>query len=210
MASSLHGRNVPDIDTGPWDQSLIVGDHSDVPSSSASSSYPLPPMNAPLKAYQQHNTYPSPVAQSRNTIPSPSYPTYPHSDRLTPSSYNDSPGFNTMRDIRDEPRSHTHYNYSSQGYDHHPLPPPSQSPPLSTPPIHSTSYHSPREPSVPYPHRRSMTEPQHYSIGPGFQHLPNPAQPHHTAIRLPSPPVVNHHHLPRNVYGSDNRMNPMS
>ncbi|KAF9016793.1 hypothetical protein BDZ89DRAFT_395866 [Hymenopellis radicata] len=39
-------------------------------------------------------------------------------------------------------------------------------------------------------------------------HLPHPAQPHHNAIRLPSPPVV-HAQISRNVYGPDGRISPM-
>ncbi|KAF8920226.1 hypothetical protein CPB85DRAFT_1429036 [Mucidula mucida] len=209
LTSSVPSRSVPDMEGGTWDQTLLLSDHqSDVPSSSASSSYPLPPMNPQVP--KSYHSYPSPVPPSRNALPGASYissqASYSHSDRQLSAGYN-TPSFNNnnMRDVREEPRSH--YSYSTQPSFHdHPLP--SQTSPTSTPPIHTSSYHSnsPREPALPYPHRRSMTDPQQgFSIGQGFPHLPHPAQPHHTAIRLPSPPVV-HAHMPRNAYGPDGRI----
>ncbi|KAK0204707.1 hypothetical protein DFS33DRAFT_682987 [Desarmillaria ectypa] len=210
LATTVPPRSVTEVEGGSWDQTLMINDQqSDVPSSSASSSYPLPPMNPP--PIKQYASYTSPVPTSRNSLPSSVYissqNSYSHSaDRPVSSAYTNSAGF-VVRDVRDEPRSH--YSYSPQS-SFHDNSMPSQSPPNTAPPLHSSSYHSPRETSLSYPpHRRSLTEPQQFSINQAYPHLPNPVQ---HGIRLPSPPKLqdsSHTHMSRNAYGPDGRINPI-
>ncbi|KAG7449550.1 uncharacterized protein BT62DRAFT_1001841 [Guyanagaster necrorhizus] len=92
-------RSVSDIDGGPWDTSMVMEEqHSDVPSSSASSTYPLPSLNS--------------QSTSRSTMPGNAYiPTQSgfsqSADRMS-SSYSNNSGF-VMRDESDikirDPRS---------------------------------------------------------------------------------------------------------
>jgi hypothetical protein len=188
---------------------------SDMPSSSASSSYALPPMSAlPVSSKPvQYNPYPSSLSSSSRSpmYISNSQTNYPHSaDRPMGSSYS-SPNFTMRNPIRDEQRNH--YSYSTSPY-------PSHDDTLQTPPAAAVSaplHNQHRDTSLPYPSRRAMTEPQsnYSSVNTGFAnlHLPSPQ-----SIRLPSPPQglqdsrsSNGSHLTsRHPYGTDGRISGMS
>ncbi|KAJ4480080.1 hypothetical protein J3R30DRAFT_3873875 [Lentinula aciculospora] len=201
MSSQSPESAIVGLDDPAWDQTIVMSDtHSDLPSSSASSSYPLPPMSAPPSSkYIQYNPYPPPSRSS--SVSGPVYmnsqPTYVQStDRSMSSSSYPSPTFPSIRlDARQEAR--TPYSYSHSPYDSDSL---VQNAPPSAPP----HMHSQRDPSLSYPTRRSITEP--YNVDVGYSHLPNPISQH--PIHGPSPPQpqdngVGHHSQltnPRHLY----------
>ncbi|KAK7044178.1 hypothetical protein VNI00_007898 [Paramarasmius palmivorus] len=223
---------VQNVDDGAWEQTIMMSD-SDLPSSSASSSYPLPPMSAPPPMSSKsihYNPYPNSMSSAASSLPSSSRtmssPMFLHSqtnhsysDRSVGTSYG-SPTFAMRGDVRDESR--THFSYSPSPYQSHDTIQPHHTPTAQAvaPGLaHSQSHPPPpREAPLPsYPHRRSLTEPQPpYSLNQGFPHLP----PVHgnQSIRLPSPPRVPNqdgvphppHHLPPRNYGPDGRINSMS
>lgn len=229
MTSSMPSRSSQVLEGSQWDQTIIMTDQqSDMPGSSTSATFQLPPMSAPLPSKSlQYASYSMP-SSSRNSMPSMGYMNsqanqinYPHSgDRPMGSSYS-SQGFSMRGELRDESRTQQYNTYPYQSHDTnmHPQSPPSTAASMQSQPqsqSQSHSHHGGREttsPSGPFPHRRSLTEPQGYSIGQGFPHLPNPLQSHHN-IRLPSPPrlqdngsgSVGHH---RQLYGPDGRVGPM-
>ncbi|KAI3613768.1 proteophosphoglycan ppg4 [Moniliophthora roreri] len=227
MGTSIGSRApVQSVEDGVWEQTIIMSD-SDLPSSSASSTYPLPPMSAPPPISSKpisYNPYPNSLSSSSSlpsssrSMPSPmflnSQPNYSHSaDRPIGTSYG-SPTFTMRSDIRDDSRHH--YSYSPSPYQSHDTLHTHHGASAVAPGIaHSQSHPPQREPPVSYPHRRSLTEPQQaYSINSGFPHLPNPIHSNQ-GIRLPSPPRlpsqdgVAHNQPPRN-YGPDGRINSMS
>ncbi|THV02845.1 hypothetical protein K435DRAFT_962814 [Dendrothele bispora CBS 962.96] len=183
-------------DASPWEQTILIHDQHqqqpDHPSSSASNSYPLPPMSAPAVSSKsiQYNPYPNTLtSSSASSSRSPMYignsqTNYSHSaDRPMPSSYG-SPSFTTVRNpVREDQRGGGggHYSYSPSPYQPHddsPLPAPVSAP------IH----HSNRDSSVPYSTRRSLTEPQPSYPGTMHSGFPNLQLPSPQNIRLPSPP----------------------
>ncbi|KAL0067860.1 hypothetical protein AAF712_005028 [Marasmius tenuissimus] len=212
---SVMGTSVGSVvDDSVWDQSIIMTE-SELPSSSASSSYPLPPMSAPAMSSKpiHYSPYPSslPTPSSlpaSRSISSPMYmssqPNYAHSvERPVGNGYG-SPTFSIRGDVRDEsPR--TQYSYAQSSYQSHDS--------LHSHHNSSTVGH-PQHPSarehLPYHPRRSMTEPQQpFTINQGFPHLPNPMS--HQGVRLPSPRLQENSaiHLPRS-YAPDGRITPMS
>lgn len=220
LTAPMPSRPVQVLDSGPWDQPIIMNEQpSDVPGPSASPTYQLPPMSAPLPSKSMHYPYtnslppssrPS-IANNMYMVPQPSYP-HSSADRPMGSAYG-SQAFLLRGDVRDEPRQQ--YSYEQSSFQSHDSNMHSQSPPASAPPAHSQSPLSQRESSsaLPYPHRRSLTEPQGFSIGQGFPHLPTPVQAPHS-IRLPSPRLQDSgghsHPPPRSTYGPDGRLNSMT
>ncbi|KAK7454468.1 hypothetical protein VKT23_011224 [Stygiomarasmius scandens] len=208
-------------DSSPWEQTILIQDqhhhhHSDLPSSSASNSYPLPPMTAPVSSKSvQYNPYPNPLPSSSSRSPmyigsSSQNSNYP--DRPMSSSYG-SPNFTMRNPVRDDQRGQ--YSYSPSPYQSHDDSSIQSTPAsVSAPSIH----HSQRDTSLPYTTRRSLTEPQPSypaSIQSGF---PNLQLPSPQGIRLPSPPQglqdtrggTAGHLSSRHPYGPDGRISGMS
>ncbi|KAL0577651.1 hypothetical protein V5O48_004340 [Marasmius crinis-equi] len=216
---------VQNVDDSVWDQTIIMSD-SDLPSSSASSSYPLPPMSAPPMSSKpiQYSPYPnslptpSSLPSSSRPLSSPMYlssqPNYAHpAERSVGASYG-SPTFSIRGDVRDEP-PRTQYTYAQSSYQSHETLHSHHNSSNVSSGAHTPSQHQHQHPSardhIPYAPRRSMTEPQQpYTINQGFPHLPNPMS---QGIRLPSPPRLQENHgvhiSPRN-FGPDGRINSMS
>ncbi|KAF8969259.1 hypothetical protein BDZ97DRAFT_1796815 [Flammula alnicola] len=217
------------IDDGNWNDTLLLNDHpqrhhhpDDVPGPS-DMPYHIAPMTAPVAAplavkplqYSYNHTFPSSSRSLSNSLYAVSPIPYSHSsDRPMGSSYGVQ-NFNIRGDIRDEP-SRQQYSYNQSFTPHDPNLH-SQTP---SPNIHSHlhNHHSTQEESpLPYaPHRRSLTDPQGFSLGEGFPHLPNPTHLQHN----PRPPDYmreqdNHNmHLTvssrSGAYGPDGRLNPIS
>ncbi|KAJ3785637.1 hypothetical protein GGU10DRAFT_291884 [Lentinula aff. detonsa] len=202
MSSHSPESDIVRLDDPAWDQTIVMTDtQSDLPSSSTSSSYPLPPMSAPPSSKPiQYNPYPTSRGSSGSgSVYLNSQSAYPQpTDRSMSSSSYPSPDFSSMRlDPREENRSH--YSYSPSPYD--------GSLQNNTPPSAPLHLHPQRDSaSLSYSTRRSITEP--YTVGSGFPHLPN-AMTHHS-IHVPSPSrlqdngVGHHAHLPgpRHVYNT--------
>ncbi|KAJ3891548.1 hypothetical protein GG344DRAFT_76808 [Lentinula edodes] len=178
MSSHSPESAIVRLDDPAWDQTIVMSDtQSDLPNSSASSSYPLPPMSAPPSTKSiQYNPYPS---TSRSSSGSGS--TYMNSQ----SNYSQS-GDRSMNninysiplvrlDVREEPR--THYAYSPSPYDSNVQ----NTPPPSAPP----HLHSQRDSSISYSIRRPIIEP--YTLESGFPQLPHHVSPHGMHVSSPSP-----------------------
>ncbi|KAF9266545.1 hypothetical protein L218DRAFT_985658 [Marasmius fiardii PR-910] len=196
------------VDDSVWEQTIIMSD-SELPSSSASSSYPLPPMSAPPPDIPSKVTYHpfsnglAPSSLPSRSLSSPVYmnspPSYTHSaERPLGNGYN-TPSYTIRGDIPS--RTHLPYTHTVYQSHEHPTVGSGPSPQLTT-----------REP-LPYPHRRSMTEPQQpYTINQVFPHLPVPTMSHQ-GIRLPSPPRLQDGHgvnFSNRDYDTDGRINSIS
>ncbi|KAL0954643.1 hypothetical protein HGRIS_003597 [Hohenbuehelia grisea] len=226
ITASMSPRGLPLIEN-TWDQPLLMSDqHPDTTMGSPSTSYPLTPMSAPLPTKPFHySSYPSNdmSASARHTLSTgPLYNMTPQTPYAQPEE-RPSNGYNgpyLMRatDARDGSRQTDYTAYQSyQSHD-----PSMQSPPATAPlpsqshPLHPQSHPAQQRDSysataLPYPHRRSMTEPQ-FTIGSGFPHLPHPMQ----ATRVPSPPHIQEPAHPQNpyprtaTYTSDGRLNTIA
>ncbi|KAF5392261.1 hypothetical protein D9757_001515 [Collybiopsis confluens] len=192
------------IDDPVWDQAIVMADGtSDIPNTSSASPYALPSMSGPTssKPMSQYNPYPN-SAPRTSTMSVPMYinsqTSYSHSsDRSMSSSY-PSPTFPPLHmDQRDESRAHYSYSPPFDSHLQHDTSPPS-----------SMHIHSQLDASLPYPNRRSHTEPHvPYSIDSSY-HLANSMS--HSGIRLPSPPRLQdgggEHHsqlsAPRHVFNT--------
>jgi hypothetical protein len=177
-------------------------------SSTTSTSYQLPPVNAPVPSKVLHYpSYSNSIPPSnRNSVSGSMYlpnsqQNYSHStDRPMGTAY--SSGYVMRNDGRQDSQQQQ-YSYSQQSFptstdNNHNMTTPSHPP---TPSLHSQA-------RDPFPHRRSLTDPQGYrTIVNQFPHLPNPAHGLTHGIRLPSPPRLQDSstNLPCTVYGNDGR-----
>ncbi|KAF8623700.1 hypothetical protein AX17_007398 [Amanita inopinata Kibby_2008] len=198
LTVSMPTRSMQVIESGTWDDQLIINDQQSDVSAPSGSSYAIN-MNAPSPMKPLHFTsYSSPSPSSRNSTSSLYIPTtaqYPHStDRVTIASYRGHT-YTQSEDMHDEPprnysTTYSHSTFQPSDSDLHAHSPPP--PPPSIPPPHS--HH--RESPLPYPHRRCMTDPQGYPLSQGYLHLPHPAQLQHDA-RGPEYPRLpdSHGHL---------------
>ncbi|EGN99087.1 hypothetical protein SERLA73DRAFT_108396 [Serpula lacrymans var. lacrymans S7.3] len=219
-------RNLSVMEPTAWEDSMIMTDqqqqapqqqHQPPPEpqiSSSSTPYHLPAVSAPmLKKNAQQFTFPNPMStSSRNSMSNsiympPSQSSFSHTaDRPMGGGYNDMSYL-----LRED--THHHYSYSQPSFspaDHN-----MQTHPASAQqPMHQQTHASHREPAaqppptLPFPHRRSVTEPQGYrTITNQLPHLPNPVQQAH-GIRLPSPPTLHDVNGPRHAYtNTGSRMN---
>lgn len=230
----MPARSTPVIGSGSWDDTMLLHDQqSDVPCP-PDSPYGMPmsapvPMSAPssLKPLHHYSSYTSSsLPSSRNSMPSLYVgPTthYPGSSDRVPNPVYDGHSYLVRSDIRDEPPRHYPATYPHSTFQATEVEMQVHTPPPSIPapqPIH-------RESSMPYPHRRSLTEPQGYTISQGYLHLAhssqlqqdarNPdypqlpdsnGQPHHPPPQPHPPP---HPHQPhRSLFGADGHINSMS
>ena len=201
-------RAVQVLDGSNWEQSLLLPEHSDSHMSSATSTpYQLPPVNAPVPSKVLH--YPSYSnsipPSSRNSVSSGMYmpnsqQNYSHStDRPMGGAY--SSGYVMRNDVRQDSQQQQ-YSYSQQSF---PTSSTDSNHNMTTSSHQSTHSQAQRDP---FPHRRSLTDPQGYrTIVNQFPHLPNPAHGLTHGIRLPSPPRLqdSSNNLPCTVYGNDGR-----
>ncbi|KAI5828609.1 hypothetical protein K523DRAFT_244129 [Schizophyllum commune Tattone D] len=227
------------VDSGPWDQAILMNEQqSEVPPSATSSSFSLPPLpsspmptkNLPQSSYPPYQSgLPPPpppprgsissMQSSTNVYASPQPYAQSVNERPPLSSYASS-SYNVRGDVRDDPRSQ--YSFSQQSF-----PPPDvalhdeRNGPSSAP-LHAPPHHAPpRESPLPYSQRRSVTDPQ------GYGQPLSQAQAHHHqqqqqqqaymsqaahGIRLPSPPRLPDGHLPslRPAYGPDGTINSLA
>jgi hypothetical protein len=193
--SSGHPMTVID---GNWSETILLNEHQhptqhtdDIQHSSTEMTYHITPMSAPMSAplpvkplhYPYNGTFASSSRSLTNThhlyLGSPAPYSHSPSDRPMASSYN-GPHF-IRGEIRDESRQQYPYFAHSDSNVHSQTP----SPGLHA---HSQNLQSSRESPLPYPlpNRRAVTDPQGFSIGQGFPHLPNPSQPQHN-LRPPAP-----------------------
>lgn len=184
------------MDASSWDQGSRLQDLSDLPDSSMSSTFSLPPLSAKSLSY----TY------SSSSLPS--------SGRSSMNGLYLNPAFTNSADIglsngyasgqnyvlRDDVQDDRHYSFSqsasfqSQDINMHPH---STSPAPNHQQQRDTSYET---------HRRTMPEPQ-------FAHgQPYPHRVHNHTIRLPSPPDLQDGmaHPHSHPFGVDGRINSMS
>ncbi|KAF8150769.1 hypothetical protein B0H34DRAFT_666093 [Crassisporium funariophilum] len=228
---SMSSRPMTVIESNSWDESMLLShqhqqqqqqqQQSEV-AGSLDTSYQLASLSAPLPVKPlQYPSYTNSLPSSSRLLPHDLYTGnpgtsnhhYPHtSDRPMGGNYG-SQNIAMRTEIREEP-SRQQYSYM-QSYQHDAH---SQSP---SPSIHSHDYsHNPnpntnlqRDSPLPYPHRRSLTDPQGFSIGQGFPHLPNPAQLQHNPGPSDYIRHQDHVHLATSsrsgVYAHDGRLNPI-
>ncbi|KDR78913.1 hypothetical protein GALMADRAFT_224164 [Galerina marginata CBS 339.88] len=222
LTVSMSSRPMTVIEPSSWSESMLLNDHhqqhTDI-SGPSDSPYHLAPMSAPLplKPLQYptyNNTFPSTSRPLSTNLYTGSQNNYSHSsDRPMAHSY-DSQNFNIRGEIRDEPRQQYSYAQSFPSHDpnvhSHSTPPPTIPSNANT---HHNNHNTQRESPLPYPHRRSLTDPQGFSIGQGFPHLPSPAQLVHHSRTPDYMRQTDNMHLTApsrsGAYGSDGRLNQM-
>ena len=205
------------MDSSAWNESMLLDDqshqtqqshqHSDIAESSNS------PYQLSAVSTKQYLSYVNSIASSSRQLPSDVYVNSPNvyaqsPDRPVDGNYGGH-NFSPRGEIRDEIRQQYIYTHP---YQHDPNMR-SQSPsPITQSHPHVNSVQ--RDPAIPFPHRRSSVDPQGYSIGQDFPHLPNPVQ----LQQHPRPPdhhrQPDHLHVPTTVsrpahYGPDGRLNPV-
>jgi hypothetical protein len=218
IAASMSSHPVAVMEPSAWDDSMLLDDqshqtqqshqHSDLAEPS-NSPYHLSAMPAPqavsTKQYLSYVNIASSSRQLSSDVYLSSPNAYPQSpDRPTGGNYG-AQNFSPRREIREELRQQYVYPHP---YQHDPNMR-SQSPsPITQSHPHVTSLQP--EPTIPFPHRRSSLDPQGFSIGQGFPHLPNPVQLQHN----PRPPdhsrQVDNSTVSRPAkYEQDGRLNPI-
>ncbi|CAA7266927.1 unnamed protein product [Cyclocybe aegerita] len=219
---SMSSRPMTVLEPNSWNESLLLNTHqshqesSDVAGASEPQ-YDIAPMSAPLPIkplqYASYNhTFP-PTSRSLSTVLySESTSNYSHSsDRPMASSYA-GPSFSLRSEIREEP-PRQQYTYAPSFQSSDPTIASESPSPVVHPPSAPTHHNSQRESPLPYPHRRSLTDPQGFSIGQVFPHLPNPTQFQHNP-RPPdySRPQDNMHLMAASrsgAFGHDGRLNTL-
>ncbi|KAJ8474055.1 hypothetical protein ONZ45_g16078 [Pleurotus djamor] len=220
ITASVPSRSVQVMESASsWDQSLLLGDHHPDShlSSAASPTYPLPPMTAPLpsKPFHYSGAY---THSSRHSISGPPLYTMPHhpfssqDDRSISNGYGSSSSY--LEHTREQPRQ-PDYTYHPSAYQSHDSSVNAENPP-ATAPAHSQTHHRDFSATLPYPHRRSQTEP-HYSIGPGFSPMSQPMSSQNldrapSPLRLGENGIHSHPHTyPRqSTYAPDGRLEGLS
>ena len=202
-----------------WNESMLLNDpshqsqqshqHSDLAEPS-NSPYHMSPMPAPVPT-KQYLSYVNPIASSSRQLASDVYLSSPNTyaqspDRTIGGNYGGH-DFSPRGEIRDEIRQQYVYTHP---YQHDPnMRSQSPSPIIQSHP-HVNSLQ--RDPTIPFPHRRPSLDPQVYSIGQGFPHLPNPVQPQNNPRPPDHPRQPDHLHVPtvsrQAHYGQDSRLNP--
>ncbi|KAF8802543.1 hypothetical protein BYT27DRAFT_7146346 [Phlegmacium glaucopus] len=217
IAASMTSRPVAVMQASAWNESMLLDDqshqsqhshqHSDLAEPS-SSPYHLSPMTAPVST-KQYLSYVNSIASSSRQLPNDIYLSSPNTyaqspDRPIGGNYGGH-NFPPRGEIRDEIRQQYVYTHP---YQHDPNMR-SQSPsPITQSNPHINSLQ--RDPTIPFPPRRSSLDPQGYSIGEGFPRLPNPVQLQHNP-RPPDSRQPDHLHVPAVSrpahYGQDGRLN---
>lgn len=212
----MPSRSMQVVEGGSWDQSLLLSDQPSVQNSSEPS-YQLSSMSSPgpskalQYSYTNDNSVPSSTRSSslQNNIYISNFSQ--STDRQMGNNYGNQ-AFVMRGDMRDDPREQ--YSYPQSSYQSHDPNMHPQSPSPSASNLHSHPAPIGRQSSLPYPHRRSLTEPQGFSVGQGYTHLPNPTQLEGSARQTDLPRVqesLNHAHPShRHTYASDGRINSLS
>ena len=222
---SSRPATVTRMEPSTWNESMVLNNqshqiqqHSDlVEPSNSSGSYHLSAMPAQAVSTKQYLSYVNPIPSSSRQLSSDVYLSSPNAytqspDRPIDSNYGNQ-NFSSRGEIREEIRQQQYvYTHAYQ----HDLNMRSQSPsPISQSHPHVNSLQ--RDSTTPFSHRRSSEslDPQGFSIGQGFPHLPNPVQLQHN----PRPPdhsrQPDHLHVSTNPrpahssYGQDGRFNPV-
>ncbi|KAF8656839.1 hypothetical protein AX16_002387 [Volvariella volvacea WC 439] len=222
VTSSVTSHSLHVINGSTWEQPMILADQSPTTTMQPpEATYTLSSMSAGVSSkpiqyphYNSSGSVPSPSTRPPNNesmyLPQQGYPQA--AERAVTNNYT-TQSF-VLRETRDHQRQYSYAGHSSY-QTHESLHP--QSPPPPVPSLHS---HPPvhRDPplSLPYPHRRSLTDPQGFSMAHSYSHLtspppiPGPSRPPElprlqggTSHTFPPTPA------PRQHYGSDDRVNPM-
>ncbi|KAF8624521.1 hypothetical protein AX15_005833 [Amanita polypyramis BW_CC] len=216
-------RPAPVIEGGSWDDAILLSDqHSDISGPSTSSYQMTMSAPTPLKPLHHYSSYSSSSlpSNSRNNTASlyvattSQYP--PSPDRISNSIYN-SHGYLVRGESSRQFSTYPHPTFQTTDTEIHP-----HTPPPSIPIQHPDNRESP----MPYPPRRSFTEPQGYIISQGYPHLPHSSLLQQNA-RGPECPRMQdgNGHLPlhpnphpqthpqqstRSMFGPDGRINSTS
>ncbi|TFK72967.1 hypothetical protein BDN72DRAFT_762567 [Pluteus cervinus] len=218
--TSMSSRSMQVIEGGSWDSSLLLSDQPNVQSPTDSSympgsmSAPVPTKPLQYSHYSSNSALPSPTPRSNIQTgiyisPQSSYSQSP--ERNMGGTYS-SQAFVLRQDMRDDSR-HPGYSYSQSTYSHEGSINPSGSPPPSIPALQPHPPSLQREHSLPYPHRRSLTDPQGFSIGQGYPHLPSPAPLQGSRGQTDLPRLqdnLGHPTHSTHRYSADGRINSMS
>ena len=221
IAASMSSHPVDVMEPSAWNESMLLNDqshqtqhshqHSDLAEASNASYHHLSALPASQAvSTKQYLSYVNPIASSSRQLSSDVYlaspNAYTHSpDRPTGGNYGGQ-NFPPRGEIREEIRQQYVYTHP---YQHDPNMR-SQSPPPITQ-SHPHGHSLQRDPTIPFPHRRSSLDPQGFSIGQGFPHLPNPVQLQHNPRPSDHPRQPENHHIstvsrPAH-YGQDGRLN---
>lgn len=218
LAASMSSRPAAVMEPSAWNEPMLLNNqshqtqqHLDLVELS-NSPYHLSAMPAHAVSTKQYLSYVNPIASSSRQLSSDVYLSSPNAYTQSPDSPIDgnygNQNFSSRGEIREEIRQPYVYAHAYQ----HNLNMRSQSPsPLSQSHPHVNSLQ--RDSTISFSHRRSSLDPQVFSIGQGFPHLPNPAQLQHN----PRPPdhsrQPDHLHVSINSrpahYGQDGRFNPV-
>ena len=220
MAASMSSRPAAVMEPSAWNESMLLNNqshqtqqHSDLVEPS-NSPYHLSAMPAPQAvSTKQYIAYVDPIVSSSRQVSSDVYISSPNAytqspDRPIGGNYGNQ-NFPSRGEIREEIRHGQQFVYPHP-YDQHALTMRSQSHSSinqSHPHVNSLQ----RDSTIPFSHRRSSLDPQGFSIGQGFPHLPNPVQLQHNPRPPDHPRQPDHLHVSTNSrsahYGQDGRLN---
>lgn len=218
-STTVISRPIQVIEGNTWNNTPLVNDQQQPEVSGKADMYQLMHMPTPSPAVKalSFSTYNhSHASSSRHSLPNNFFNSSPNSfshsyNKSLPNNYNNQAP--TARSNMCDDLSGQQYPFSQTSFQGHDVNMHSQSPPPNGHPLHpcprndSTQRNSP----APYlPHRRCATEPQGFSIGQGFPHLPMSetqqnmqqndfANPQNGAGQLPA--------LSGAVYGPDGQLN---
>jgi hypothetical protein len=223
MAASMSSRPATVMEPSAWNESMVLNNqshqtqqHSDlVEPSNSPGPYHMPAQAVSTKQYLSY-VNPGPIPSSSRQLSSDVYLSSPNAYTQSPdrppsqtidSNYGNQ-NFSSRGEIREEIRQQYVYTHAYQ----HDLNMRSPSPsPISQSHPHVNSLQ--RDSTTPFSHRRSSLDPQGFSIGQGFPHLPNPVQLQHNLRPPDHPRQPDHPHVSTNPrpahYGQDGRFNPV-
>ena len=219
MAASMSSRPAAVMEPSAWNESMLLNNqshqtqqHSDLVK--PSTPYHLSAMPAPQAvSTKQYLAYDNPIVSSSRQVSSDVY------NISSPDAYTQSPdrpidgnygnqNFPSRGEIHEEIRHGQQFAYPHTYHQHDlNMRSPGQSTSQSHPHVNSLQ----RDSTISFPHRRSSLDPQGFSIGQGFPHLPNPVQLQHNPRPPDHPRQPDHLHVLTNSrsahYGQDGRLN---
>ena len=225
LAASMSSRPAAVMEPSAWNESMLLNNqspshqtqhHSDLVESSTSNSpyHHLSAMPAQAVSTKQYLSYVNPTTSSFRQLSSDVYLNSPDvytqsPDRPIEDGNYGNQNFPPRGEIREEIRQQ--YVYA---YQHDPrVNMRSQSPSVSQSHPHVNRDSLQRDSTIPFSHRRSSLDPQGFSIGQGFPHLPNPVQLQHNPRPPDHPRQPDHLHVSTNSrpahYGQGGRFNPV-
>jgi hypothetical protein len=212
----MSSRPAAVMEPSAWNESMLLNNqshqtqqHSDLVEPS-NSPYHLSAMPAPQAvSTKQYIAYVNPIVSSSRQVSSDVYISSPNAYTQSPGRPIDGNYGNQNFPSRSEIREEIRPQYYQHAYQHD-LNMRSQSPSsISQSHTHVNSLQ--RDSTTPFSHRRSSLDPQGFSIGQGFPHLPNPAQLQHNPRPPDHPRQPDHLHVSTNSrsahYGQDGRLN---